>query len=324
VVGIYKITNLVNGKVYIGQSINIEKRWKTHKKDALWKDGLNYEYPLYRAIRKYGIKNFSFEIIEECAIDELNEREIFYIAKYDSYENGYNQTRGGTEKTYQRKLSEKEIDEIIYKLRTSTESIVSIAALYGVSEGTIRLVNNGESYVRNGEIYPIRKKHQKNSGGPKYTCVFCGKPVWNRGGICRECSNNLQRKVERPDLLELAKMVKDQGFERTGAKYNVSGTTIQKWFQKEGLPYRKKDIVNWYNQKVGVEPTQPKVRTPIEQIVRPVHQIDIITNKIIKTFSNATEAARSLNKEKGMHILSACKGKRKSAYGFNWAYADNT
>ena len=118
-------------------------------------------------------------------------------------------------------------------------------------------------------------------------------------------------------------MVKEQGFERTGAQCNVSGKAVQKRFQKAGLPYHKKDIVNWYNEKVGIESKQLKTRTPIEEIMRPVHQIDIFTNEIIKTFSSEAEATRALNKERAPHISSVCKGKRKSAYGFKWAYADN-
>ena len=65
-IGIYKITNKINGKCYIGQSINIKQRWKGHRKDAFWLNGPDYQYPLYKAIRKYGIENFSFEVIEEC------------------------------------------------------------------------------------------------------------------------------------------------------------------------------------------------------------------------------------------------------------------
>lgn len=98
--GIYKIENLINGKVYIGQSNDIKSRWNDHKRIAKDKSKHGYNYPLYRAIRKYGIENFKFEIIEECSEEKLNEREIYYIGYYKSYiyfenSNGYNQTLGG-------------------------------------------------------------------------------------------------------------------------------------------------------------------------------------------------------------------------------------
>lgn len=98
--GIYKITNLVNGKVYIGQSIDIHRRWNNHKRKTFIKSDEQYNYPLYRAFRKYGLDNFSFEIIEECSEEELNKKEIYYIDLYRTYicwkdSNGYNQTLGG-------------------------------------------------------------------------------------------------------------------------------------------------------------------------------------------------------------------------------------
>lgn len=93
--GIYKITNKINGKIYIGQSIDIYKRWEEHKNCYVRKS--NY---LYLAFRKYGVENFSFEIIEECAPDELDEKEIYYISTYhtfigDEERNGYNMSMGG-------------------------------------------------------------------------------------------------------------------------------------------------------------------------------------------------------------------------------------
>ena len=78
-VGIYKITNLINNKAYIGQSINIESRWRHHKADSKNKLSENYEKILYRAFRKYGIENFSFEVIEQCSIDELDIKEKYCI-----------------------------------------------------------------------------------------------------------------------------------------------------------------------------------------------------------------------------------------------------
>ena len=90
---IYKITNRVNGKVYIGQTrFTVEHRFKQHIKNY------NVEHrmqPLYMAFAKYGIENFTVETVEECSIEKLDEREIFWIAKYDSFKNGYNATLGG-------------------------------------------------------------------------------------------------------------------------------------------------------------------------------------------------------------------------------------
>ena len=96
-VGIYKITNLVNGKVYIGQSTDIHRRIIVHKSRAFQENDAQRDCHLYRAIRKYGVQNFEFEVVEECPVSELNAKEILYIDMYKSYdeEYGYNMTRGG-------------------------------------------------------------------------------------------------------------------------------------------------------------------------------------------------------------------------------------
>lgn len=76
--GIYKFENLINGKKYIGQSRYIEQRYKDHINRAK-NNGKHREYnsQLHKAIRKYGIENFTFSIIEECSIDKLNEKEKY-------------------------------------------------------------------------------------------------------------------------------------------------------------------------------------------------------------------------------------------------------
>ena len=96
-IGIYKIKNLINGKVYIGQSQNISQRWVAHRSRPFNSNAIQYDCPLYRAIRKYGFDNFSFEVLEETTKDKLNEREIYWIAKFNSNDSiyGYNLTSGG-------------------------------------------------------------------------------------------------------------------------------------------------------------------------------------------------------------------------------------
>ena len=92
---IYKITNSVNDKVYIGQTkASVEERWTWHLR-AAGCENAPYKSKLYSAMRKYGRDKFSIEVIEECSIEDLNEREKYWIAKFDSKRNGYNITTGG-------------------------------------------------------------------------------------------------------------------------------------------------------------------------------------------------------------------------------------
>lgn len=126
---IYKVTNKVNNKVYIGQTrYTVEFRWKQHihKQD-------NCHF--HNAIRKWGIDNFIVETLEKCDVDLLNSREIFYIAKYDSYKSGYNSTIGGDDN---RRLifTDSQYDEIegLYKSGFSSNKI---ATLFKVDKSTI-------------------------------------------------------------------------------------------------------------------------------------------------------------------------------------------
>ena len=94
-IGIYCIENLINHKKYIGQSNNIEYRWKRHKYEL--NSGKHDNDYLQKSWDKYGQNNFSFYILELCDIESLDEREVYYIDFYQTLnrDNGYNLTSGG-------------------------------------------------------------------------------------------------------------------------------------------------------------------------------------------------------------------------------------
>lgn len=96
---IYKITNNINGKIYIGKTMrSIKQRWKEHLANIKKEECKNR--PLYRAINKYGVENFSIEKIEECSDIILSDREKYWIEYYNSFKNGYNATKGGDGSPY--------------------------------------------------------------------------------------------------------------------------------------------------------------------------------------------------------------------------------
>lgn len=80
---IYKITNIVNNKIYIGQTRNVDDRWYKHNYNAL----SGRKGHLYDAMRKYGLENFTIEVIEECDDDIVDDREKYWIAHYNSTDN---------------------------------------------------------------------------------------------------------------------------------------------------------------------------------------------------------------------------------------------
>lgn len=85
--GIYCITNLLNNKKYIGQSIQISKRWQQHRRC----NGLSHHSAIAQAILKYGVENFKFEVLEYCSPEDLNNREAYYAEHLNTYApNGYN------------------------------------------------------------------------------------------------------------------------------------------------------------------------------------------------------------------------------------------
>lgn len=138
---IYKITNTMNDKLYIGQTaFGIEKRFKEHTNKA--KSG-NYNHrPLYSAMNKYGIENFNIELIENgLSKEEANEREQYWISFYSTYnDNGYNATIGGDD--------------------GGTHS----CTVYQIDMNTLKVIKKFEStreaarnYAKNGNNAPINK-----------------------------------------------------------------------------------------------------------------------------------------------------------------------
>jgi len=135
---IYMITNTVNGKRYIGQTkFSVADRWLGHLSDA--KKENRQHRALYKAINKYGEKAFDISVVEECATEQLNDREIFWINYYATHTNGYNETRGGCGKLYydysqilsliKEKLS---TNDIVASIGCSRELVCKVARENGI------------------------------------------------------------------------------------------------------------------------------------------------------------------------------------------------
>lgn len=99
-IGIYKFENKINHHIYIGQSVNIQNRYKMHLWAAFSEKAKDYNTQFHQALRKYGIDNFDFEVIAELTPEEytregLNTLERYFIKHYNSFHDGYNATEGG-------------------------------------------------------------------------------------------------------------------------------------------------------------------------------------------------------------------------------------
>lgn len=134
---IYKITNKLNGKAYIGKTLGtVEKRFNEHLKDAKRRQ---YEKrPLYTAINKYGIDNFCVETLEKCDNNIISQREIYWIEYYDTYKNGYNATRGGDGKVY---INE---DEVIKEYLKNKNATITAKQLNISLGGTLNILKRND------------------------------------------------------------------------------------------------------------------------------------------------------------------------------------
>ena len=169
---IYKITNDVNNKVYIGKTLlNVEKRFTQHVNDS-HRPRLEAR-PLYRAMRKYGTDKFHVELVEECPIDILSEREKYWINFYGSYQKGYNATLGGDGKQFydydaivKGFLSGKYAYELAEEFGCCTETISHALHLAGIPtdiNSRIRRRIQGKVLMKNekGEILQeFESRHQ--------------------------------------------------------------------------------------------------------------------------------------------------------------------
>ena len=313
-IGIYKITNLINGYSYIGQSVDIKRRWRNHKNFAFDSQNKSYDTPLYRAFRKYGIENFSFEVLQECTKDELNMLERKYIEEFDTFFNGYNLTLGGDSSKYS--LVSEQVKGIISDLKNTCLSQKEIAKKWNVHENTVQTINTGVTWHQNIE-YPIRKIKKAE----KFYCIDCGIEISHGSQRCTKCYAIHQRKVIRPNREQLKDLIRTKSFAEIGRIYNVNGGAIKKWCIAEKLPYLKSIIKNisdenWNNDIFIPDEKVTKIKPPHRKIQQ--YSLD---GEYICTYSTYAEANEALGKNRNSsHISEVCRGLRKTAFGYIWKY----
>lgn len=152
--GIYMITNKINNKIYIGQSKSVFTRWSKHYKEAML-DRPNDSSILHKAIRKYGIENFEFRVLELCDKDSLDDKEKYYISLYKSTtdNDNYNIYQGGAgggsigSKNHNSKLTE---DEVFY-IREQYKNLKNWQEVYKeyenlISQNTFKDVWHGKTW----------------------------------------------------------------------------------------------------------------------------------------------------------------------------------
>ena len=156
---IYKITNTINGKSYIGQTIqNVKERFYQHCATKCSKAVSNMA--IHRAIKKYGKSNFTVEVIEEIDSTNLNDRERYWIKYYNSYNNGYNSTKGGQDGC--KPFKDLDVESIVREYK-SGKSLREISRLFNVDKQTIKdlLVRNNIN-LRTTRTYKLSQKDRED------------------------------------------------------------------------------------------------------------------------------------------------------------------
>ena len=162
-IGIYKIENKINGKIYIGQSNNLERR-KTEHFNGSTKQEID------RAIVEEGKENFTFTVIEYCKESELDALEQYWIAYYDSYYNGYNHTKGGQNSFCGHPILTKEDIIHIREAYAAHQRRKNIYLLYKdkISEGGFNHIWDGSRW---GDIMPEVYTQENKENQHKLRCV---------------------------------------------------------------------------------------------------------------------------------------------------------
>lgn len=225
-IGIYKITNLLNNKIYIGQSIHIERRWIEHCIPSA-------RSVIGKAIQKYGKQSFSFQVLEECTPDQLDEREEYYIHFYNSIvPNGYNIMDWVDNKSVCFNIDQQTLEDIKNDIQYSSLTFSEIAEKYDLSTRTIIRINQGQTHYSVNDHYPLRDRvHRETS-----FCIDCGEKITTGAIRCSKCNAQWNRKAERPTRNELKQLIRTTPFTTLGKMYGVTDNAIRKWCKSYNLP----------------------------------------------------------------------------------------
>lgn len=169
---LYKIENLINHKIYIGQSIHPERRWAEHCSHANCQTD---DLPIHNAIAKYGKDNFSFTILEWS--QDYNQHEQDLIKRYNALvSNGYNVLLGGQlapilvgENHPRNTITDATVHAIIKDLQLNELSDVAIADKYSTTAKIVADINHGVTHRQSNLDYPLRTRRGRTGGLPLAT-----------------------------------------------------------------------------------------------------------------------------------------------------------
>lgn len=336
ITGIYKIQNTINDKIYVGQSRDIRNRWKRHVKDL--NCGCHENNHLQAAWNKYGQSVFRFDLIEECSVAELDEKEQYWIAQCRALENGYNFDRGGKGCS-----GYKHTEDEIYKMRMAHNPIPVLE--FDLSFNLIARFEGG--------LHQAAKLYKYTSSCIKRCCEHLGKPsykdrywifeseyshpdfswekylageaVWKPPekeiAIRKICQYTLDRKLVK--TWDSYHDIEAAGYIRHKVSMicnQTRGAKIHGGYLWAFEGYSFED--GYFDNLKGSTCHADEIHTA-KSIVKNRRKKPVIqknsNGEIIGFFDSITEAARSISGN--IQNLSTALNKRRKYYGYIWEYA---
>lgn len=300
---IYKITNIVNNKIYIGLTTQtIKERWRQHVSSAYSKKSKSYNEVFKKAIRKYGENSFRIEEIDNAStLEELKEKERYWIAYYNCcYANGgigYNGTEGGDSPTHPG-VEVYHIDILTGEIIETFPTIKDAEQKYGrgiqeIISGTVQRgekpIHSGTTWIKAIDYEELNSNDLKN----KFK-VFC-------------------QLDKQGKLINLWLHQEDAAQEVKCSTGNIGSCLIGQRLSAGGYQWcYYKDLIKFLNK--------PYINTNHTSRMKKVYQYDKNYN-LIDIFKSATEAAQKTNTPISK-ISAVCNNHRKTANGYIWSYIE--
>lgn len=301
--GIYKFTNKVNGKVYIGQSVNISQRKNMHFFNSYKLDNRDSKTYFHKAIRKYGVDNFEHEIIELCPKEKLNEREMYWIAYYhsDDRKHGYNLTKGGFNNPIN--LNAKAIYQIDLKTREIIKeynSTKEASKANGFCSSNISCCLRGKTNSAYGYYWVYKSQYDPNK--VKKTDL--------NGKTKRrvlQIEPNTKKVIKKFNSLQ-------EVFETYGWSKNAQLSLV---CSGKGKTYN--GFIWCYEEDYFDGKYDDFV---IDETLKPCAKIDKYSGEVLQIYPSISIARKLVGGKSKSNIGQCCRGMRKTAYGFVWRFVN--
>lgn len=299
--GIYKITTIHNGKVYIGQSNNVYKRWSQHLSE--FREDKHHNPYLQKVFNKYGVENLIFEILETCSESDLNIKEIYYINLYESFSEGYNMTLGGDGRRGY-KLTKEQIQNIKngrknFKHSEETKKKISKIQIGRKlsDEWKENISKHHKQAIKSGEMIP----NIKNLIDYIERCKKAIKVYDKNGYICSYPDIHSAARELNLEATNICKVLKNKF--KTCGKFTFC-------YENESLT--QNDLLNKY--------TLAKSNNRHTPYYNPIIQIDK-DGSILKEFDSVKNAAKEYGLDDSS-ICKVCRGKLKQTKGYIFRYKE--